>query len=199
MTSQAGAEGVGVGALAVALDLELDPGPEQRIVAVAERQAVHPAIAVQLDLAFVVGGADPAAGVGEVVVDQFVSALVRVGLTDEEEVGFEVADELAEGLAAVQVVAEEDGPEGAQFVAVGGQPALGGVAFAVLLAVLCRSGRRGGCAGAGRSGAAGAGRGCGRRRRRSRRSMMWKYCSVLCWPTWRVEHWSQWMAFEQCN
>ena len=66
--------------------------------------------------------------------DEFVSALVRVGLPDEEEVGFEVADELAEGLAAVQVVAEEDGPEGAQFVAVGGQPALGGVAFAVLLA-----------------------------------------------------------------
>ena len=59
---------------------------------------------------------------------------MRAGLTDEEEVGFEVADELAEGLAAVQVVAEENGPEGAQFVDVGGQPALGGVAFAVLLA-----------------------------------------------------------------
>ena len=34
-----------------------------------------------------------------------------------------------------KVFAEEDGPEGAQWVAVGGQPALGGVAFAVLLAV----------------------------------------------------------------
>ena len=41
---------------------------------------------------------------------------------------------MAEGLAAVQVVAEEDGPEGAQWVDGGGQPAFGGVAFAVLLA-----------------------------------------------------------------
>ena len=56
----------------MALDLELDPGSLDRIVAVADRQAVHPAIAVLLDLAFVVAGADPAAGVGEVVVDQFV-------------------------------------------------------------------------------------------------------------------------------
>ena len=58
------------------------------------------------------------------------------GLADENEVGPEVRDQAAQGLAAVQVVAEEDRPVGAQLVAVGGQPALGGVALAVLLALL---------------------------------------------------------------
>ncbi len=69
---QAGEEGVVVGGLALALDLELDPGSLHGIVGVADRQAVHPAIALQLDLAFVVAGADPAGRVGEVVMDQFV-------------------------------------------------------------------------------------------------------------------------------
>ena len=58
------------------------------------------------------------------------------GLADEKEVRPEVEDQSAQGLAAVQVVAEEDRPVGAQLVAVGGQPALGGVALAVLLALL---------------------------------------------------------------
>ena len=66
--------------------------------------------------------------------EHFLQALVGTGLTDEEEVRSEVADQSAQGLAAVQVVAEEDGPVGLQLVDVGRQPALGGVALAVLLA-----------------------------------------------------------------
>ncbi len=66
----------------------------------------------------------------------FVQALVGTGLADEDEVRPEVVDELAEGLAAVQVVAEEDRPVGPQLVDVGRQPALGGVALAVLVALI---------------------------------------------------------------
>ena len=69
---QAGEERVRVGALAVALDGELDPGPQDGVVAVADRQPVHPAEAVPLDLLVAVAGLDPAAGMHEVVVQQFV-------------------------------------------------------------------------------------------------------------------------------
>ena len=61
---------------------------------------------------------------------------MAAGLTDEEEVRAEVGDECAEGLAAVQIVAEQDRPVGEQSGDVGGQPALGGVALAILLALL---------------------------------------------------------------
>ena len=131
---QAGEERVEVGALAVALDHELDPAAHDGVVAVADRHSVHPAVAVPLDLLVAVAGLDPAAGVDEIVMENFLQALVGTGLTDEEEVRSEVADQSAQGLAAVQVVAEEDGPVGLQLVDVGRQPALGGVALAVLLA-----------------------------------------------------------------
>ena len=133
---QAGEERVRVGALAVTLDHELDPAAQYGGVAVAERRSVHPAVAVPLDLLLVVAGLDPAAGMDEVVMQHFVQALVGTGLADEDEVRPEVVDELAEGLAAVQVVAEEDRPVGPQLVDVGRQPALGGVALAVLLALI---------------------------------------------------------------
>ena len=110
---QAGEERVRVGALAVALDGELDPGPLHGVVAVADRQPVHPAEALGLDLLLAVAGLDPAAGMDEVVVEEFVQALVRTGLADEKEVRPEVEDQPAQGLAAVQVVAEKDRPVGA--------------------------------------------------------------------------------------
>ena len=46
------------------------------------------------------------------------------------------ATSCAEGLAAVQIVAEQDRPVGAQVGDVGGQPALGSVALAILLALV---------------------------------------------------------------
>ena len=49
----------------------------------------------------------------EVIVQQFVQTLVGTGLTDEQEVRPELADQLAQGLAAVQVIAEKDWPVGA--------------------------------------------------------------------------------------
>ena len=58
-------------------------------------------------------GLDPAAGMDEVVVEEFVQALVGTGLADEKEVRPEVEDQPAQGLAAVQVVAEKDRPVGA--------------------------------------------------------------------------------------
>ena len=130
---QAGEERVRVGALAVTLDHELDPAAQYGGGAVAERHSVQPAVAVPLDLLLVVAGLDPAAGMDEVVMQHFVQALVGTGLADEDEVRPEVVDELAEGLAAVQVVAEEDRPVGPQLVDVGRQPALGGVALAVVV------------------------------------------------------------------
>ena len=133
---QAGEERVRVGALAVTLDHELDPAAQYGGGAVADRHSVHPAVAVPLDLLLVVAGLDPAAGMDEVVMQHFVQALVGTGLADEDEVRPEVVDELAEALAAVQVVAEEDRPVGPQLVDVGRQPALGGVALAVLLALI---------------------------------------------------------------
>ena len=57
-------------------------------------------------------------------------------LTDEEEVRAEGGDEGAEGLAAVQIVAEQDRPVGEQSGDVGGQPALGSVALAILFALV---------------------------------------------------------------
>ena len=57
------------------------------------------------------------------------------GLADEQEVRPEVENQPAQGLAAVQVVAEKDRPVGAQLDDMLGQPALGGVALAVLLAL----------------------------------------------------------------
>ena len=93
---------------------------------------MHPAEAVVLDLLLAVAGLDPARGADELVVRQFVQPLVRVGFADEEEVGSEIENEAAEGLAAVQVVAQDDRALGAQLGEMAGQPALGGVAFTVL-------------------------------------------------------------------
>ena len=61
---------------------------------------------------------------------------MTVGFTDEEEVRAAVEDALADRLAAVQVVPEEDRLAGEQSGQVGVQPALGGVALAALLALL---------------------------------------------------------------
>ena len=77
---------------------------------------------------------------------------MAAGLTDEEEIRAEVGDECAEGLAAVQIVAEQDRPVGAQSGAVGGQPALGSVALAILLALVF--GQVGPVGGGGRPGGA---------------------------------------------
>ncbi len=71
----------------------------------------------------------------EVVVEQFVKSLVGTGLTDEEEVHLKIENQPTQGLAAVQVVAEKDRPVGTKLVDVGGRPARGGVALAVLLAL----------------------------------------------------------------
>ena len=61
--------------------------------------------------------------------------LVGTGIVDEQKVRPEVADQSAQGLATLQVVVEKDRPVGAQLVDVRGQPALSGVALAVLLAL----------------------------------------------------------------
>ena len=90
---------------------------------------------MELDLLVAVAGATPAGGPDAAVGELLVSGLVAAGLTDEEEVRAEAGDEFAEGLAAVQVIAEQDRPVGEQCGDVGGQPALGGVAFAALLAL----------------------------------------------------------------
>ena len=89
-----------------------------------------------LDLLALVAGADPAGGPDAAVGELFVYRLVAAGLTDEEEVRAELGDEGAEGLAAVQIVAEQDRPVGEQSGDVGGQPALGSVALAILLALV---------------------------------------------------------------
>ncbi len=96
---QAGEERVRVGALAAALDGELDPGPLDGVVAVADRQPVHPAEALPLDLLVAVAGLEPAAGLDEGVVQHFVQALVGTGLTDEHQVRPEIQDQLARGTA----------------------------------------------------------------------------------------------------
>ena len=51
---------------------------------------------------------EPAGGVEQGLVQAVVEALVGVGLADEEEVGAVVEDELADGVAVVEVVAEQD-------------------------------------------------------------------------------------------
>ena len=61
---------------------------------------------------------------------------MAAGLTDEQEVRAEFGDEATEGLAAIQIVAEQNRPVGQQSGDVGGQPALGSVALAILLALL---------------------------------------------------------------
>ena len=135
----------------------------------------------------------------EVVVEQFVQTLVGTELTDEKEVRSEVEDPPAQGLAEVQVVAEEDRPIGAQFVDVGGQPAFGGVALAVLLALfLGQFGPLGGrsCWGWMNSGISGMTR-LWLSATTVAESMVWKYCSVLCLPTWRMQHCSQRMESEE--
>ena len=86
--------------------------------------AVHPAIAVLLDLAFVVAGADP--GVGEVVVDQFDKRLCELGLQMKRKSASRWRTSWR-GAGSSTGRPEENGPEGAQFVDVGGQPALGGL------------------------------------------------------------------------
>ena len=107
----------------------------------ALRHVVAPLVAMELDLLVAVAGADPAGGPDAAVGELLVSGLVAAGLTDEEEVRAEAGDEFAEGLAALQVIAEQDRPVGGQCGDVGGQPALGGVAFAVLLALAFGQGR----------------------------------------------------------
>ena len=97
---QAGEERVGIRALAVALGRELDPGPDDRIVAVADRRPVHPAEALPLDLLLAVASLNPAAGMDEVVVQQLVYALVGAGLADEQEIRLEVQDQPTQGRAA---------------------------------------------------------------------------------------------------
>ncbi len=67
-----------------------------------------------LDLLALVAGADPAAGPDAAVGELFGSCLAAAGFTDEQEVRAEVGDEGAEGLAAVQIVAEPDRPVGQQ-------------------------------------------------------------------------------------
>ncbi len=67
-----------------------------------------------LDLLALVAGADLAAGPGAAVGELFVSRLAAAGFTDEQEVRAEVGEEGAEGLAAVQIVAEQGRPVGQQ-------------------------------------------------------------------------------------
>ena len=87
-----------------------------------------------IPLALAVAGLEPARGMHQVRVQRIVQALVGAGLAHEDEVCPGVQHEAAEGLAAVQVVAQKDRSIGAQLGAVGGDPALGSVALAVLLA-----------------------------------------------------------------
>ncbi len=76
----------------------------------------------------------PVSGLDEIVVEQFLEAYIGLGLANEEEVGAAAEDEVAEGLAADQVVAEEDRAEGSQLLDMHGDPALGGDGSEVLLA-----------------------------------------------------------------
>ena len=123
--------------MAVARKREFDPSPHDRIVTVANRQpVVHPPETLPLDLLVAIAGLYPAAGVNELVVQALVDQLVGTGLTDEQDVRAEVQDRSAQGLAAVQVFVELDRPIRAKLVHVGGQPTLGGVALALLHALL---------------------------------------------------------------
>lgn len=65
---------------------------------------------------------------------RIVQALVGAGFAHDSEVCPGIQNEVAEGLTAVQVVAHKDRSVGAQLDAVGGDPALGSVTLAVLIA-----------------------------------------------------------------
>ena len=167
---------------------------------IERREQVGEAVAAVPEVALAVAPMQPGLGVDELVVQQFVQTLVRVGFRDEDEIGLGVEDGAADRLAAVQVVAQEDRAAGAQLLAMVGEPALGGVAFAVLLAALRGEFRprlaAASCFGGTNSPIIG-----------SRRlwpsattlaeSIVWKYCSVLPAPTWRVAHCRQRIESEQ--
>ncbi len=63
---------------------------------------------------------------------EVIQGFVRRGLGRQEEVPAGRGDRFRNRLAGEQVVAEVDGPQVRQALCVDGQPALGGVAFAVL-------------------------------------------------------------------
>src|SRR3954451_15914574 len=69
---------------------------------------------------------------------EVIQGLVRPDLGREEEVPTGRGDRLRHRLAREQVVAEVDRPQIHQALGVGGQPALGGIAFAVLSAISTR-------------------------------------------------------------
>ena len=115
---QAGEEGVVVGlpgfrlVRLLAADGDFDPGADDGVGAVAHGHAALPAVAVEFDLALGVAHLEPVGGLVQGRVQEVVQALVRAGLADEDEVDFVVEKELADGVAAIQVVAEEDGAVG---------------------------------------------------------------------------------------
>ena len=112
-------------------DLDFQPVDEEGVLAVAQGNVVHPAVAkvIALLAAFdrlLVGlKLDP----GEVFLDQRMGG----GLADEDEMSVDLAHGLAQGLAGEQVVAEIDRIELGVARPVAGQPSLGGGVLAVLL------------------------------------------------------------------
>ena len=125
-------KGAAVGDLAVGLRAgDLEPVDAQGVVAVADGQVGHPAVTVDASAGALAGG-DAAAGQADAV-EVLVEGLVAGGLAGEQEVAADVEHGAADGLAGVQVVAEVDRPQCGAAPAVALQPALDGLAFAVLL------------------------------------------------------------------
>ena len=114
--------------------LRLPAGAGDR--AVARGHAACPAVAVAFDLAPGVAHADRVAVDVEGVVQAVGESLVGAGLADEDGVEALAEGQLADGMAAAQVVGDQDGAEDAGLAAMLLDPALGTIALALLLAEL---------------------------------------------------------------
>src|SRR5271157_5296482 len=129
---QVGDEAVAVCRLAAGVDdLELEPVDRQRVLAVAQRHVMEPAVAMDETL---LAAPDRLldhrqVDAGEIVLDQ----RMRRRLADEDEMPARVQHGLAERLAGKQIVAEIDRVECRVALTVGGQPALGRHVLTILL------------------------------------------------------------------
>ena len=129
---QAGDEGAAVGDGAVGSRAgDLEPVDAQGVVAIAQRQVGHPAVVV--DASPRPGAGADAAGGRTDAVEVLVEGLMAGRLGGEQEVAAAVEHGPAHGLAGVEVVAEVDRAQCGVARAVALQPALGGLALAVLL------------------------------------------------------------------
>jgi hypothetical protein len=128
---QAGHPGHGIFDAALGIDnLETDPVDQSGILAVAQRNALDPAITARFERLALANFFLVALGFG--AGDEIVERLVRAFLAGEYEIIARGRQHFDDRLAGKEIVAEIDGAQGAKPVAVLAVPALDGVAFAVL-------------------------------------------------------------------